>query len=88
MLEPKTCKYVLTIESPSLCKLINGPIDEYGIFIINPDSDIKNKGSSSSSKSELIDKMLNIDEHPQTESTIHYVEKNNDDKKKMNKIEL
>lgn len=30
--EPRTCKYVLTIKSPSLCELINGPIDEFGSF--------------------------------------------------------
>ncbi|VVC26705.1 Mannose-6-phosphate receptor binding domain,Glucosidase II beta subunit-like [Cinara cedri] len=32
LFEPRTCKYVLTIKSPSLCELINGPIDEYGLF--------------------------------------------------------
>ncbi|VVC25220.1 Mannose-6-phosphate receptor binding domain,Glucosidase II beta subunit-like [Cinara cedri] len=32
LFEPKPCKYELKIESPSLCELINGPIDESGLF--------------------------------------------------------
>lgn len=89
MLEPKTCKYVLTIESPSLCELINGPIDEYGIFIIKPRSDTQNKKSSSLSKSELEDKTEPyIDEHAQTEDTILSVGQDTNKKKKMDKIEL
>lgn len=32
LLEPKTCKYVLTVESAALCEIINGSINDYGIF--------------------------------------------------------
>lgn len=86
MLEPKTCKYVLTIESPSLCELINGPTDEYGIFTIKPRSNIQNEESKKSFKSKPEDK---TEYHARTESTIIPIKQDNDVKKKLvEKIEL
>lgn len=87
LLEPKTCKYILTIESPSLCDLINGPIDDNGIFIIEPHSDIKNE-KISSLKTQFDDD--NTGNH--FEENVQKIEGSNDeesnDKNKLDKIEL
>lgn len=88
LLEPKTCKYVLTIESPSLCELINGPMDEYGIFDLNSDFDNKNKQSSSSAQ---VEHDAHTKENVQKKDTNIRVEQDtkvSGDKKKIDKIEL
>lgn len=83
MLEPKTCKYVLTIESPVLCELINGPMDEHGIFIIKTDSDLKNEENSSSTQ---VGENDHLQEHVQKTNIV--AKQKTDNKKKTNKIEL
>lgn len=86
LLEPKTCKYILTIESPSLCEIINGPIDEYGIFNIKPRSDIP-----SEKLKPQFDDTQNYEENVQKKGTISDVDQESeksDDSKKMGKIEL
>lgn len=88
LLEPKTCKYVLTIESPSLCELINGPMDEYGIFDLNSNFDNKNEQSSSSAR---VEHDVHLKENVQTKDTNTLTEQDtkvSDDKKKIDKIEL
>lgn len=92
LLEPKTCKYILTIESPSLCELINGPMDEYGIFTIKPRSYINSDKSSSLSKIQFEDKVEeNVEEHIQVEDTAPLIKQDDEvseDKKEIGKIEL
>lgn len=91
LLEPKTCKYVLTVESPSLCELINGPIDEYGLFkkksntndsVKKIDSEIKTKSEDNLAVSpEDIEKaVLSVQMEEETEE--------NDENKKLFIIEL
>lgn len=92
MLEPKTCKYVLTIESPSLCEIINGPLDEYGIFNLKSSYNIKNEKIKITSEKEEEDKLKqHIEEHVLRKETFHPSEQEideSDKKKKMSKIEL
>ncbi|VVC39640.1 Hypothetical protein CINCED_3A018497 [Cinara cedri] len=82
--EPKTCKYVLTIESPSLCELINGPIDEYGLF------KVKDKKSDNILKYKFEDntdpKLDDFTEKRTVDSTEKETE--NEENKKLSKIEL
>lgn len=90
LLEPKTCKYILTIESPSLCELLNGPMDEYGLFIKKSntndekiDSEIKTKSEDNLaiSPEDFIDKsVLSVQMEEETEE--------NDENKKLFIIEL
>jgi len=91
LLEPKTCKYVLTIESPSLCELINGPMDEYGIFKLKPQSDTKGE-ISSTSKTNFEHKIEgNVIKHEQKIDTTTPVEEETEvsnNKNKLGKIEL
>jgi len=100
LLEPKTCKYILTIESPSLCELINGPMDEYGLFTVKPRSYINSEKSSSSSKTESEDKVEKSVEdrvqvkvynlHVKVKDTVPPVEQDTEvsKEKKTGKIEL
>lgn len=88
LLEPKTCKYVLTIESPSLCELINGPMDEYGIFDLNSGFNNKNEQSSSSAR---VEHDVHPKENAQKKDTNKPAEQDTEvsnDKKKIDKIEL
>lgn len=92
LLEPKTCKYILTIESPLLCELINGPMDEYGIFSIKPRSYINSDKSSSSSKTQFEDETKQIvEDQVQVKDMAPLAEQDaevSEDKKEINKIEL
>jgi len=92
LLEPKTCKYILTIESPSLCEIINGPMDEYGMFNINSLNDIENKKINTPFQTQVVDKTeQNSDENMEKKDTIPSVDHDtevSDDKKKIVKIEL
>lgn len=77
----------MTIESPSLCDLINGPIDDNGIFIIEPHSDVKNEKMTLMKTQSDDDKTEN-----HFEESVQKIEIPNDevsnDKKKLGKIEL
>lgn len=88
LLEPKTCKYILTIESPSLCEIINGPMDEYGIFNIKPRSTIP----SEKLKPQFEDNVQqHYEENVQKKDSITDIDQEtekSDDSKKMGKIEL
>lgn len=91
MLEPKTCKYLLTIESASLCEIINGPIDEYGIFLTKPPS--SNKSDEKKSSKTLFEETVEqyFDKHVQSKDTTPLVEEETEvskDKKEMGKLEL
>lgn len=92
MLEPKTCKYILTIESSSLCDLINGPVDEYGMFEIEPLNDSSNlKISNPPFQTQAIDKTEDSSKENIRKDIIPPVEQEtevSDDKKKIVKIEL
>lgn len=91
MLEPKTCKYILTIESPSLCEIINGPMDEYGMFNIKPLYDTENIKNSAPFQTQTIDKTEEYSEENIKKDTIPPVEQETevtDEKKKIVKIEL
>lgn len=92
LLEPKTCKYILTIESSSLCEIINGPMDEYGMFNIKPLNDIENPKINTPLQKEVLDKTEQYSEENMKEKdTIPSVEHEtevSDDKKKIVKIEL
>lgn len=90
MLEPKTCKYILTIESPSLCELINGPMDEYGIFNIESNSDIKDEPSILLKPQTEDTTELHFEEDTQKTNTVSVEQETEvtNDKKKMGKIEL
>lgn len=92
MLEPKTCKYILTIESPSLCELINGPIDDYGIFLLNQQVDNNEENNSDSLKTNFVDKTDQYFERYEEEkyklSSVEHEIEVSDDKKKKSKIEL
>lgn len=79
---------MLTIESPSLCELINGPMDEYGIFDLNNSFDNKNEQSSSSAR---VEHDIHPKENVQKKDTNTPPEQDtkvSDDKKKFDKIEL
>ncbi|XP_025413896.1 endoplasmic reticulum lectin 1 isoform X2 [Sipha flava] len=92
LLEPKTCKYVLTIESPSLCEIINGPLDEYGIFNLKLRHGNKNEKIKITSEKEEEDKLKqHIEEHVLRKEVFHPLEQEaeeSDKKKKLSKIEL
>lgn len=88
LLEPKTCKYILTIESPSLCEIINGPLDEHGMFNVKPKSIIGNvEVDSSSSKLEDNSRLI---EHAQEKDSVHVDQETevSSNEKKLPKIEL
>jgi len=82
---------VLTIESPSLCELINGPMDEYGIFKLKPQSDTKGE-ISSTSKTNFEHKIEeNVIKHEQKIDTTTPVKEETEvsnNKNKLGKIEL
>lgn len=50
LMEPKTCEYVLGVESSIICELLS-TVDENGLFVISPASDESSMSSSSSSLS-------------------------------------
>lgn len=58
-------------------------MDEYGIFVLKPDSDLKNEESSSSTH---VDNEENLHERIQKTNIVSKQE--TDDKKKIDKIEL
>lgn len=82
----------MTIESSSLCELINGPIDEYGMFEIDPLYDSSDlKIVSPPFQTQAIDKTKDNSEENIRKDTISPVEQEtevSDDKKKIVKIEL
>lgn len=91
LLEPKTCKYILTIESPSLCEIINGPMDEYGMFNIKPLYDTENIKTNNPFQTQMLDKTEQYSEENKNKDTIPSVDQETEvsnDKKKMVKIEL
>lgn len=91
LLEPKTCKYILTIESPSLCEIINGPMDEYGIFNIKPLSDTENIKTNNPFQTQMLDKTEQYSEENKKKDTIPSIDQETEvsnDKKKIVKIEL
>jgi len=92
LLEPKTCKYILTIESPSLCEIINGPMDEYGMFNTKPHYNIENEKISTPLQTQILDKTEQYSEDSiKNKNTVPPVEEDtevSDDKKKVVKIEL
>jgi len=81
----------LTIESPSLCEIINGPMDEYGMFNIKPLYDTENIKNSAPFQTQTIDKTEEYSEENIKKDTIPPVEQETevtDEKKKIVKIEL
>jgi len=91
LLEPKTCKYILTIESPSLCEIINGPMDEYGMFNIKPLYDTENVKTNDPFQTQMLDKTEQYSEENKKKDTIPSVDQETEvsnDKKKVVKIEL
>jgi endoplasmic reticulum lectin 1 len=82
----------LTIESPSLCEIINGPLDEYGIFNLKLHHGNKNEKIKITSEKEEEDKLKqHIEEHVLRKEVFHPLEQEaeeSDKKKKLSKIEL
>lgn len=82
----------MTIESPSLCEIINGPMDEYGMFNIKPFYEIENEKNGAQFLSQIDDiteqyseeNISNEDTTPPAEQVTEI----SDDKKKIGKIEL